>query len=142
MCSSVRRDISMKNKKEMFNYLLFGVLTTLVNIVSFAVFDKWMGMDYKVATTIAWILSVLFAFITNKWYVFHSQSTNALSLLREFTSFLFFRGLSYLLDIGTMIFLIELLKADSMMAKIAANVLVVVFNYFASKYVIFKTSRG
>lgn len=132
----------MKNKKEMFNYLLFGILTTLVNIVTFAVFNKWLGMDYKLATTIAWVLSVIFAFITNKLFVFQSKCLNVLSVLREFTSFIFFRGLSYLLDIGMMIVLIELLKADSLIAKITANVLVVIFNYFASKYVIFKTSKG
>lgn len=132
----------MKNKKEMFNYLLFGILTTLVNIVTFAVFNKWLGMDYKLATTIAWVFSVIFAFITNKLFVFQSKCLNVLSVLREFTSFIFFRGLSYLLDIGMMIVLIELLKADSLIAKITANVLVVIFNYFASKYVIFKTSKG
>lgn len=132
----------MKIKKEMFNYLLFGVLTTLVNIVTYALLDKGLGMDYKLAATIAWVLSVIFAFITNKLYVFHSRTANILSVLRELTSFLFFRGMSYLLDIGTMIVLIELLNVDSLMAKIIANVLVVVFNYFASKYVIFKTSRS
>lgn len=132
----------MRNKKEMFIYLLFGILTTLVNIVSFAMFDKWLGVDYKLAATLAWVLAVVFAFITNKIFVFQSKCLNVLSVLREFTSFIFFRGLSYLLDIGMMIFLIEVLLADSLLAKIAANVLVVIFNYFASKYVIFNTSNG
>lgn len=126
----------------MFNYLVFGVLTTLVNIVSFALLDKWLGFDYKLAATIAWILSVVFAFITNKLYVFQSRTADIGAVVREFVSFVFFRGLSYLLDIGTLIVLVELFHVDSVIAKIAANVLVVVFNYFASKYVIFKTSKG
>lgn len=138
----MRLAVYMRNKKEMFIYLLFGILTTLVNIVSFAMFDKWLGVDYKLAATLAWVLAVVFAFITNKIFVFQSKCLNVLSVLREFTSFIFFRGLSYLLDIGMMIFLIEVLLADSLLAKIAANVLVVIFNYFASKYVIFNTSNG
>jgi len=132
----------MKNKNELFNYLLFGVLTTIVNIASFAVFDKGLGLDYKVATTIAWVLSVIFAFVTNKLYVFYSKSIGGKSVFREFISFLFFRGLSYVLDIASMIILIDFVKIDSLLAKIAANVMVVVFNYFASKYIIFKPSSS
>lgn len=132
----------MKNKKEMVNYLVFGVLTTAVNIVCFWILDKWFGMDYKIATTIAWVLSVVFAFVTNKLYVFNSQHSEVSAVLREFISFIFFRLLSYLLDLATMIILIEILKADSMVAKIIANIFVVIFNYFASKYFIFKTAKG
>ena len=129
----------MKNKKEMVSYLVFGVLTTAVNIISFWLFDKWFDMDYKLATTIAWILSVIFAFVTNKLYVFNSKKVEARSVFKEFMSFLFFRLLSYILDLVTMIILVEFLKVDSLIAKIIANVFVVIFNYFASKYVIFKT---
>ena len=139
--SSIKQEKKMKNKKEMVSYLVFGVLTTAVNIISFWLFDKWLDMDYKLATTIAWILSVLFAFVTNKLYVFNSKKIEARSVFKELRSFLFFRLLSYLLDLVTMIILVEFLKVDSLIAKIIANVFVVVFNYFASKYVIFKTAN-
>ena len=66
----------MKLNKEVISYLVFGVLTTLTNIVSYAILSKLFGMDYKLATTIAWVISVLFAFITNKLYVFNSKETN------------------------------------------------------------------
>ena len=131
----------MKNKKEIVSYLIFGILTTLVNIVSFWLLNKIIGMDYRVATTIAWIVSVIFAFITNKLYVFNSTTTGINSLFKELFSFLFFRLLSYFLDLSLMIILIEFIKADSLIAKIIANVFVVVFNYFASKFVIFKPSN-
>lgn len=130
----------MKNKKEIVSYLIFGILTTLVNIVTFWLLNKIIGMDYRVATTIAWIISVIFAFITNKLYVFNSKTTGIYSLFKELFSFLFFRLLSYFLDLSLMIILIEFIKADSLIAKITANVFVVIFNYFASKFVIFKPS--
>ena len=128
----------MKNRKEIMNYLIFGVLTTIINIGSFWIINPFM--DYKLATTFAWILSVIFAFITNKLYVFSSQNKSKSIVLKEFVSFLFFRLLSYVLDLAAMIFLIDYLNIEDMVAKIFANIIVVVVNYFASKYIIFTTS--
>ncbi|HDX9653019.1 MULTISPECIES: GtrA family protein [Bacillus cereus group] len=129
----------MNNKaKEIFNYLLFGGLTTVINIVTYFIFATLIGMDYKVATTIAWIVSVLFAYITNKKYVFNSQQTSFTHVVKEFVYFMGFRVLSYFIDIVSMIVLIEWLGMNDLVAKIIANVIVVFVNYFASKYIIFK----
>ncbi|MGG0237123.1 GtrA family protein [Bacillus rhizoplanae] len=129
----------MNNKtKEIFNYLLFGGLTTLVNIVTYYVCATLAGMDYKVATTIAWIVSVLFAYITNKKYVFSSQHTSFAHAMKEFVYFMGFRVLSYFIDLFSMIALVEWLGINDLVSKIIANVIVVVVNYFASKYIIFK----
>ncbi|ENQ3108116.1 Putative flippase GtrA (transmembrane translocase of bactoprenol-linked glucose) [Bacillus sp. 491mf] len=129
----------MNNKtKEIFNYLLFGGLTTLVNIVTYFVCATLAGMDYKIATTIAWIVSVLFAYFTNKKYVFNSQPTSFAHALKEFFYFMGFRVLSYFIDIASMVVLIEWLGINDLVSKIIANVIVVVVNYFASKYIIFK----
>ena len=132
----------MKRKKEVISYLFFGVLTTLTNIVNYVVLSKLFEMDYKLATTIAWGISVLFAFITNKLYVFNSKETNIVLIAKEFTSFTFFRLLSYLMDLGMMVLMIEWLKTDDLIAKIIANFFVIFFNYFASKYVIFKKKES
>lgn len=131
----------MKLNKEVINYLIFGVLTTLVNIITFWLFEDLLAFDYKLATTIAWVTSVIFAFITNKLFVFESKSTSVLVLLKELASFLFFRILSYFLDIFSMILFIEYLYFNSIIAKILANILVVIFNYLASKLIIFKKSK-
>ncbi|WP_242223959.1 GtrA family protein [Bacillus cereus group sp. BfR-BA-01380] len=124
--------------KEIFNYLLFGGLTTLVNIVTYFVCATLSGMDFKVATTIAWIVSVLFAYITNKKYVFNSQQTSFSQVMKEFFYFMGFRVLSYFIDLFSMIALVEWLGINDLVSKIIANVIVVVVNYFASKYIIFK----
>lgn len=128
----------MNRKKEIFNYLLFGGLTTLVNIVTYYLFVTFLHVDYKVATTIAWIVSVLFAYITNKKYVFNSKHSTFAQVFKEFFYFMGFRILSYFIDIFSMILLVEVIHVNDLLAKIIANVIVVVFNYFASKYVIFK----
>lgn len=130
----------MQNKREVINYLVFGVLTTLVNIISYWVLAKGFDLDYKLATTIAWILSVLFAYVTNKKYVFQSERTDLTTVVKEFGSFVFFRLLSYLVDIALMVVLVEWVRTDDLVAKIIANVVVVVMNYFASKLVIFRKS--
>ncbi|MDR7078843.1 putative flippase GtrA [Neobacillus niacini] len=131
----------MKIKKEVVNYLVFGVLTTLINIVSYGILSKIFNMDFKLATTIAWILSVIFAFITNKIYVFNSKNLNVLLITKEFISFIFFRLLSYIVDIGMMIILVEWMKMDDLVSKILVNVIVVIVNYFASRYFVFKTAE-
>ncbi|MGG2063548.1 GtrA family protein [Bacillus sp. S14(2024)] len=129
-------------KKEFINYVIFGVLTTLVNIVCYALLTKVFQIDYKWATTIAWIVSVLFAFVTNKLYVFQSKPKSAASILKEFISFMFFRGLSYVLDIASMIVLVEWLGWNDLIAKVIANGIVIIVNYFASKYIIFQTNHS
>lgn len=125
-------------RKELFSYLVFGILTTLVNIFVYALLTKGLDIDYKTSTTLAWIAAVLFAYITNKIYVFDSKSFEWAIVAKEFISFLCFRLLSYLLDIGSMILLVEYLVVDDLIAKIIANVLVVIVNYIASKLFIFK----
>ncbi|MBO1623670.1 GtrA family protein [Bacillus cereus] len=129
----------MNNKtKEIFNYLFFGGLTTLINIVTYFICATLVGMDYKIATTIAWIVAVLFAYITNKKYVFNSQQANLTHALKEFFYFMGFRILSYFIDLFAMIAFIEWLGINDLITKVIANIIVVVFNYFASKYVIFR----
>lgn len=129
----------MKNKKEIINYIIFGVLTTLINIASYAILAKALHIDYKISTTIAWILSVLFAFITNKFYVFNSSFKDIASTLKEFISFVFFRLLSYGIDLLTMVIFIENLHINDLITKIIANIIVIIFNYVASKLFIFKS---
>lgn len=127
----------MDKKKELFLYLVFGGLTTLINIIVYALLESGLGVDYRWATTVAWVAAVVFAFITNKLFVFGSKDTSARTSTREFVLFIFFRILSYGVDLGTMILLIDVMSQDSLVSKIVANVFVVIFNYFASKYLIF-----
>lgn len=131
----------MNKRNEMITYLVFGVLTTLVNIVTYVLITKLMNLDYKFATTIAWVVSEVFAFITNKIYVFNSNEMAVHTLVREFSSFLFFRLATYLIDLGMMIILVEWARINDIIAKIVANIIVVIINYIASKYFIFRKAH-
>ena len=130
--------ISWYNKvKEILWYGFFGVLTTLVNIISFYLLDK-TGMNVYINNFIAWFLSVLFAFITNKLFVFNSKSLDKKVIMKEILSFFFFRILSLGIDMAGMYVCISLMKLGKMLSKILMNVIVIVANYIFSKIFIFK----
>jgi len=131
----------VKAYKEIVLYLIFGVLTTLVNITVYILSTDVLFLDYKVSTTLAWIVSVSFAYVTNKFLVFANKNKALLNVTKEFLFFVFFRLLSYVLDIVSMILLFEILNFDDLVSKIIANVIVILFNYVASKLFIFKKQK-
>lgn len=129
--------ISWYNKtKEILWYGFFGVLTTLVNIFTFYLLDK-MGVNVYISNLIAWILSVLFAFITNKLFVFSSKSFKGRVFFKEMVSFFFFRLLSLGIDMAGIYFCLDILKMNKMVAKVIVNVVVVIVNYVFSKLFVF-----
>lgn len=123
--------------KELIMYLIFGVLTTLVNILVFYILDK-LGVNVYVNNTIAWISSVTFAFITNKLYVFNSKDTSFKKIVKEGVSFYGFRLLSYGFDMLIMFIMVDMLNINKMISKICANIFVIIINYVFSKLFIFK----
>ncbi|MFB9770413.1 GtrA family protein [Lactiplantibacillus modestisalitolerans] len=117
-------------------YLIFGGLTTLVNLVVFWLFNFiW---PYWLANTIAWFLSVLFAYITNKLWVFDSKTPTTKAVFHEMVSFFGFRLLSFFVDQGIMIVGISVLHGNDLIVKIIDQVIIVVMNWFFSKLFIFK----
>ncbi|MBP3543927.1 MAG: GtrA family protein [Lachnospiraceae bacterium] len=123
--------------RETISYLVFGVLTTVVNYVSYEV-CKWLGIHYTVATIIAWVLAVAFAYITNKLFVFESKSFEKAVLIKEITAFVSCRVFSGLCDLGFMVLAVEIIGINDSIAKLVSNVFVVVINYIFSKLFIFK----
>lgn len=128
----------MKQYREMIMYIIMGIFTTAVNISSFYILVEILDTDYKTATVIAWILSVLFAYITNKIYVFQQKTSDMRSLLRELAAFFSVRLLSLGIDLGMMILLVSQFHTNETLAKILDNVVIVVVNYIASKWLVFK----
>lgn len=136
-----RQYLEAKHLWDVFTYLFFGGLATVVNIVSFAVAYRNMVFSWPISNTISWVLSVLFAFVTNKLWVFHTQTTNRLGLLWEFVKFLVARIFSYGLDMFTMWLIIDVMSGNDLIAKLITQVLVVVVNYVFSKLFIFTSPR-
>ena len=127
---------------EMISYIIFGVFTTAVNVVSYGLLRPvihWNAQwDVLTANTIAWILSVAFAFITNKLFVFRSKSCAAKLFWRELSAFVGARLLSLGVDSLGMLLMVNALAWNDWLAKIIMNVIVVIINYVLSKMIIFK----
>ena len=127
-----------KQQKQVIDYLFWGVMTTVVNILVFALLHWLTDWNYLINNTIAWLLSVLFAYISNKVYVFHSYTATRKEVTKEMASFFLGRFVSYFIEQGIMILGISGLKWNEIVVKIIANVVVVIVNYFWSKWAVFK----
>ncbi len=127
--------MNFKKYKELFLYLLFGGLTTVINIVVYSALYYTEIAENVPATVIAWIASVLFAYITNRIWVFESKNKN---ILKEAVSFFGFRILSGIIDVAIMYIAVDMMSFDGALAKVASNVIVVILNYIFSKLWIFK----
>ncbi|MDE1548991.1 GtrA family protein [Jeotgalibaca caeni] len=130
-----------KNYKEVLLYLLFGVMTTAVNIVVFFLLEQILGWQYLQANIVAIVVSILFAFFTNQRYVFRSQSSTLELKLREFFLFVSFRAISGILDMLLLWMMVDGIGMDSTIAKVITQVLVVFMNYFFSKFFVFQTKK-
>ncbi|WP_278319779.1 GtrA family protein [Latilactobacillus sakei] len=127
---------------EQLMYLVFGVLTTAVNMVVFYLLDQYTGMYYLLSNTIAWFLSVLFAFFTNKTWVFQSKYTTFRDFSREIASFFFFRGISYIMDTAIMFVGISMLHGPNMVVKIIDQFVIILANYIFSKWIFNKSTEA
>lgn len=133
--------ISWYNKyREVLWYLFFGGCTTLINIISFYIFRQ-MKWEFYLSNILAWILAVLFAFITNKLFVFESRGKSAKENSKEMISFFGFRVLSLVFDIVFMAFMTSI-KCQEMIAKVISNIFVIILNYIFSKVFIFKKKNN
>jgi len=135
----MKKILSIYNQqKEVILYLFWGVMTTVVNILIFALFHWLTNWNYLINNSIAWLISVLFAYVTNRIYVFHSYSDSRKAMFKEIISFLIGRGASYFIEQAILIVGISGLKWHEITVKIIANVVVVIINYFWSKWAVFK----
>lgn len=127
--------------KEILMYLIFGVLTTVVNIVSYFLLARILHIDTVVSTVIALILSILFAYITNKIFVFESKTNTAKELLKEIISFFGCRAFTGILDVAFMYITVDVFNLNDMIMKIISNIVVIIVNYIFSKLIIFKKDK-
>lgn len=130
-----------KKYKEIINYLIFGGLTTLVSIVTYALFTKLFLINYLISNVLSWIIAVLFAFITNKLFVFESKSKDKKLVTKEITNFFFFRIVSLVIEMVIMYIFVDLLSINDLITKVIAQVIVILSNYIFSKVFVFKKSN-
>lgn len=128
--------------KEIINYLIFGGLATVVNFVTYYIVARVIGIDEVVSSGISWFCSVLFAYITNKIFVFDSKTKGIKAFLKEMGSFFLARVVSGILcDVGTFALMVKVLHINDIASKLVTQVMVVIVNYVFSKWFIFKKSK-
>ncbi|KRM45842.1 GtrA family protein [Lentilactobacillus parafarraginis] len=127
--------------QEVISYLFWGVVTTVVNLAVFQIFQVFTNWNYMINNTIAWFISVLVAYLSNRAYVFHSTTTGLSAYLREITSFFGGRLAVLVLEQGILFVGITLMHGGPFIVKIIDNVIVVILNYFWSKWAVFRDKK-
>ncbi len=140
--------------KDVIPYAIFGVLTTVVNVVVYWVCSNPLKMSAGISTVVANILAVLFAYLTNRKWVFHSEAKGVKAITIEIISFFACRLVTSLIDILGMYVLVErlgltqhlfdfIISVDlDLVIKVILNVVIIVLNYVASKLIIFAKKKN
>ncbi len=119
-------------------YLICGGITTLIdyavsNLLFY--FAHWGSIPSQ---TVSWILSVLFAFVSNKWLVFESRTLEPRAVLKEFVSFVACRIVTFIINLAGVYVLVDIFGYEFFICKMALGIIVVILNYVFSKLFIFK----
>ena len=122
-------------------YLFFGVCTTAVNIITYYLCAHPLHLSVVASTCIAWVISVLFAYITNKWWVFESHTLNPGKVWREFVSFVLCRVATFLFNLAALFVMVDLMKMEFFLCKLLISAVVVILNYVFSKILIFTNDK-
>ena len=131
--------------KHIIAYPFWGVVTTVINLAVFQILSSGIHWNYQLANVIAWFVSVLVAYFTNKVWVFGSHYTTVSDFLVEMLRFFFYRALTLVIDIVITFIGISVLGFKDPMGqfivKVIDNVIVIIANYVFSKWLIFKDNK-
>lgn len=123
---------------DVLTYLVFGVLTTVVNYIVYLPAYNLLGLSASVSNVLSWVTAVAFAYLTNKPFVFRSHDWSAKTVIPELTKFVSCRVASGAAETLILLLTVDILGWNGNLWKLFTQVLVVVLNYFASKLVVFK----
>lgn len=132
----------MNNKKEIILYLIFGVLTTVVSLLTYYIctitfLNPNNAIEIQIANILSWITCVTFAFFTNRKYVFESKE----DIKKEGIKFYISRLSALLIDVVMIFIFVSLLKINDKIIKLVNQVIIIIFNYIASKLFVFKKGK-
>lgn len=124
--------------KEVILYAVFGVLTTICNIGTFALLNKVFNVNENIANIFAILLAVLFAYFTNKDLVFHSKAQNSKEKFIEFCKFMLGRAFTMVVEYVGCALMFKFLPIPNILSKCIITVVVIILNFFISKFFAFK----
>ena len=134
-----------KKYQEIINYLIVGVLTTIVSIVTYFIFSLILDIEnnilFMLANVLSWICAVVFAYITNKKFVFNTTTSNKKEEVKVFSMFVSSRITTLLIELAFMFITVKVILINDKFAKVIAQFIVIVLNYILSKLFVFKKNR-
>ena len=123
---------------DILTYLVFGVLTTVVNYAVYLPVYNFCGLSAALSNMIAWVGAVIFAFLTNKPFVFHSHDWSAKTVVPELTKFVSCRIASGVLETVILFLAVDCMNWNGNIWKLVTQVLVIIINYVGSKLLVFR----
>lgn len=133
------KEIFTKNQ-HIISYLFFGALTTLVNYAIYLPLYNWLQFSAGLSNIISWAVSVIFAYLTNKPFVFKSTDWSAKAICSELPKFVGCRVGSGLFETIILWITVDVFSLNGNVIKLLVSVFVVILNYIASKWIVFKKS--
>ena len=134
-----------KKYQEIINYLIVGVLTTVVSIVTYFLFSLILDIENNIlfilANVLSWICAIIFAYITNKKFVFNTTTSNKKEEVKVFSMFVSSRITTLLIELAFMFITVKVMLINDKIAKVVAQFIVIVLNYILSKLFVFKKNR-
>ena len=131
------KELIIKYKGIIF-YGIFGVITTVINIAAYALCYKVLGIANVPSVIIAWTVAVIFAFVTNKLWVFESKSMDKKTVIAELIKFMCARLATGGLDLLIMYIGVDVMHGPDVILKATSNIIVIILNYVFSKLIVFK----
>lgn len=124
--------------KEVISYAIFGVLTTLVNIIVSTLLESIFSLEGNFASTLGIVASIFFAYFTNRKWVFESTAVTVKEKLYEFGKFILGRGVTMLIEMGGFFLFYTILSIPFLISKCTITIFVIILNFFISKFFAFK----
>ncbi|WP_455721153.1 GtrA family protein [Agathobacter sp.] len=135
---NIKRQNRKEDLKELILYTVFGNLTFVISIGSYALFNIAFGINELIANALAWVFAVLFSYVTNKKWVFKAPTPTKTAFFMQMFAFFSGRFMTLVIEEAIIFVFITLLAYPSMWVKLAAQVVVVVLNYVISKLFVFR----
>jgi len=123
---------------ELIAYAIVGATVTVLNILLYYVLSRFTSLHYTAANVLAFVMANIYAFFANKIFVFYSRSFALKTVATEFLGFATARGASCVMDLAIMYVGVSLLTLSDMWVKAVSSVIIIVLNYVASKFMIFR----
>lgn len=135
-----KRIVALWNR-DAVRYVFFGGCTTLINLVCFWLLRHFTPLSINLSNVISIFLAIIFAFLVNAGFVFHSKTKGFKGKLIEFAKFFGGRLSTMLIEVGGVWLLAEVIRIDEFFAKFSTQFIVFVLNFFISKYFVFRRKK-